>query len=102
MKEDELDIDVGVEGVLVEENCTTYVRGYVEPTCKNVRIDIFGRLLRCNDMPPACNLSLEGIFISPTSSRVPVADADSALHNRTGRKVLIGTVHVRRCSRLPF
>ena len=34
MKVDGLDIDVGVEGVLVEENRAAYIMGHVEPTSK--------------------------------------------------------------------
>ena len=33
MKVDGLDIDVGAEGVLVEENRATCVMGHMEPTC---------------------------------------------------------------------
>ena len=40
MKVDVLDVDVGVEGVLDEENRATCVMGHVEPTSKNVMIDI--------------------------------------------------------------
>ena len=58
------DIVVGVESVLVEEDYTTCVMGHVEPTCKNVMIDIFGRLLRGNDMPPACNLSRKHLLFT--------------------------------------
>ena len=37
MKVDGLDIDVGVEGVLVEEDCTTCVMGHVEAIRKEAR-----------------------------------------------------------------
>ena len=40
MKVDGLDIDVGVESVLIEENRAACMMGHVEPTCKNVMIDI--------------------------------------------------------------
>ena len=76
MKVDRFDTDVRFESVLVEENCTTSVMGHVEPTCKNVMIDIFGRLLQVSDMPPAYNLLFEGIFFSAS-----VVDAESLLHN---------------------
>ena len=102
MKVDGLDIDVEIEGVLTEENRAACIVGHVEPTCKNVMINIFGRLLQGNDMPPPCNLFFDSIFFSPTGSRVPIVDAESPLHNRTGRKVLVGTVCVRRCSMFPF
>ena len=45
MKVDGLDIDIGVEGVLVEENRVTCVMGHVEPTSKNVMVGILGCFL---------------------------------------------------------
>ena len=64
MKVEGLDVDAGVEGVLVEKNRATCEMGHVEATCKNVMVDILGRLLQGNDMPPSCNL-FEGIFFFP-------------------------------------
>ena len=90
MKVDGLDIDVGVEGVLNEEN---RIMGRVEATCKNVMIDILGRLLQGNDMPPSCNLFFEGVFFSASASRVPVVDAESLLHKRTIRRFSEKTHH---------
>ena len=81
MTVDGFDIDVGIEGVLIEEIRTACIMGHVEPTCKNVMINIFGRLLQGNDMPPPCNLFFGGIFFSTSVSRVPVVDAESPLHN---------------------
>ena len=52
--------------------------GHVQATCKNVVINIFGRLLQGNDMPPSCIFS-EGIFFHLSRSRVPVVDAESLL-----------------------
>ena len=80
MKVDGLDIDIGVVGVLVEENRATCVMGHVEPTYKNVMIDILRCLLQGNDMPPACNLLFEGIFFSASGPRVPVVEAEPLLH----------------------
>ena len=76
MKVDGLDIDVGVEGVLVEEDCTTCVMGHVEAIREKLVVKIFGRLLQGNDMPPSCNLLFEGIFFSPTGSRIALAQAN--------------------------
>ena len=50
MKVDGLDIDVGVEGFLVEEDCTTCVMGHVEAIPEKLVVNIFGRLLQGNDM----------------------------------------------------
>ena len=80
MKVDGLDIDVGVEDVLVEENRAACVMGHVEPTCVNVMIDILRCLLQGNDKPPACNLLFECIFFSASGPRVPVVDAEPLLH----------------------
>ena len=72
---------VGVEGVLIEENCADCIMGHVEATCKNVMINMFRRLLQGNDMPPSCNFFFEGIFFPTSGSRVPVVDAESLLQN---------------------
>ena len=50
MKVDGLDIDVGVESVLIEENRTTCVMGHVEAIREKLVVNIFGRLLQGNDM----------------------------------------------------
>ena len=102
MKVDGLDIDVGVEGVLFEEDCTNCVVGHMEVIREKLVVNVVRRLLQGNEMPLSCNLFLKGIFFSPSGSRVPVVDAESPLHNRTGSKVLIGIVLVRRCSRFHF
>ena len=81
MEVDGLDIDVGVEGVLVEKNRASSVKGHVEPICKEAMIDIINRFLHGKDMPLACNLFFDGIFFSASEPRVPVVDAESLLHN---------------------
>ena len=93
-----LDINVGVKGVLVEENRAACVMGLVEAIREKLVVNMLGRLLQVNDMPPSSNWLFEGIFFSLRESRVPVVDAESPLHNRTGRKAFSGTVHVRRGS----
>ena len=80
MKVDGLDIDVGVESVLIEENRATCVMGHVEAIREKLVVNVVGRLLQGNYMPPSCDLFLEGIFFSPSGSRVPVVDAESPLH----------------------
>ena len=71
MKVDRLYINVGVKGVLVEENRVACAMGHVEAIRENLVINIFGRLLQGNDMPSSCNLLFEGIFFSVAGSRVP-------------------------------
>ena len=82
MKVDGLDIDDGEEGVLVEEDCTTCVMGHVEAIREKLVVNIFGRFLQGNDMPPSCNW-FEGILFSATGSRVPVVNTEQVLHDRT-------------------
>ena len=82
----------------MEENRATCVMDHVEAIREKLVINIFGRLLRSSDMPLSCNLLFEGIFFPPTVSRIPVVDAESPLHNRTGRKAFSGTFQVRRGS----
>ena len=48
MKVDGLDIDVGVEGVLVEEDCTTCVMAHVEAICEKLVVDVVRRSLQGN------------------------------------------------------
>ena len=62
MKVDGLDIDVGVEGVLVEEDCTTCVMGHVEAICEKLVVDAVRRFLQGNDMPPASCCSKASSF----------------------------------------
>ena len=68
MKVDGLDIDVGVESVLVEEKRVTCVMSHVEAILKNITINIFGSLLQGNDMPLPRNLFLKCVFPSTSGS----------------------------------
>ena len=102
MKVDGLDIDVGIEGALIEENRAACVVGHVEPTSKNVMIDIIRSLLQGNDRSFPRNLFFEGVFFSTSGPRVPAVDAEPLLHKRLSRKMFVGTVCLRRCSRSPF
>ena len=85
-----LDINVEVKGVLVEENRATFVMVHVEANREKHVVNILGR------MPLSCNLLFEGIFFSLTESRVPVVDAESHVHNRSGRKPFSGTSGEKR------
>ena len=62
MKVHGLDVDVGVEGVLVVKNRASSVMNHVEPIRENLVVNIFNRLLQGHIMPLACNLLLESIF----------------------------------------
>ena len=102
MKVDGFDTDVRVEGLLVEENRAARKVGHVEAIREKLVVNISRRLLQGNDMLLSCNLFFEGIFFSPTGSGVPVADAESPLQCRTGRKAFTGTVHVGRGGMFSF
>ena len=78
-----LDVNIDVAAVLVVENRTSAVMGYVEPICKKVMIDILSCFLQRDDMPLACDLLVEGIFFSATGPWVPVVDAEPLLHRLT-------------------
>ena len=73
MKVDGLDIDVGVESVLIEETRTTCVMVHVEAIREKLVVNI-GHFLQGNGMPLPCNLLSEGIFLFPTEPRVPIVD----------------------------
>ena len=73
MKVTGFDVDIGVEGVLVEENRASSVMGHVEPTSKNVMVDILRCFLQSDDVPHACDLLLEGALDS--SCRYSAASA---------------------------
>ena len=77
MKVNRFDIDVGVKGVFLEENCSTCVMGHVEPIREKLVVNVVRRLLQGTDMPLSSNLFLKGIFFSPSGSGVPVVDAES-------------------------
>ena len=75
MKVDGFDIDVGIEGVLIEEDRAACILGHVEAACKNCR-DQHPR----TPPPNSRNLFFEGIFLHPSRSRVPVVDSEPLLH----------------------
>ena len=70
--------------------------GQVEAIREKLVVNIRGRLLQGNDMPPSCNLLFEGIFFPPTRSRVPVVDAESPLQ-RVAKRFLELLCEKRSC-----
>ena len=56
MKVERFDIDVRIEGILLEENRAACVVGHVESISKNVMIYTVRRFLQGNDMPFHRNL----------------------------------------------
>ena len=76
MKVDRFDVDVRIEGVLVEENRAARIVGHVKSFMKNTVFDILRSLLQSNDMPLSRNLFLDSIFFSTPGPRVPVVNAE--------------------------
>ena len=97
MKVKRLDFDLGIEGVLVEKHSASSVVGNVEPICQNIMIDILKCFLQCDDVPLACDLFLKSTFFSTSWSWIPFVDAESLLHRRTIRHVVVEAVLLRRC-----
>ena len=63
MKVNGLDVNIGVEGVLVEEDCTSCVMGHVEAIREKLVVDVVRRFLQGNEMPFACDSFLKSISI---------------------------------------
>ena len=80
MKVDRFDVDVRVEGVLVEENRAARIVGHVKSFLKNIVFDILRCFLQGNIMPFPRNLVLGSIFRSTSGPRVPVVNAGPLLH----------------------
>ena len=64
MKENGLDIDVGADCVLVEENRATCVVGHVEAVREKLAVNIFGSIFVGYEMPPSCNVSRRHLLFS--------------------------------------
>ena len=89
---------LGLKGSLLKRIAQTCVMGHVEAIREKLVVNILGRLLQGNYMPLSCNLLFKGIFLSPTGSSIPIVDAESPLHKRTGREAFFGTFQARRDS----
>ena len=97
MEVNRLDFNIRVEGVFVEEHRASSVVGHVEPVREKLVVNIVNRLLQCDDVPLACELLLKSTFFSTSRSWIPVADAESFLHRRTIRHVVVEVILLRRC-----
>ena len=65
MKVNGLDINVGVKGVLIAENRATCVMGHVEAIREKLVVNVLGRLLKGNDMPPSGNFVVRKHLLFP-------------------------------------
>ena len=54
MKVDGLNVDIGVESVIVEEDCTTCEMGHVEAIRQKLVVNVDRRLLQSNDSHAIC------------------------------------------------
>ena len=80
MKVDRSDVDVRVEGVLVEENRAARIVNHVKSFLKNTVINIVRCFLQSNNMPFPRILFLKCVVPPTSGPRVPVADAEPPLH----------------------
>ena len=71
-----------------------------ESTSKNVMVDILRCLLQGNDVQPACNLLLEGIFNAASRPWIPNVYTQPHLHKRT-MDIFAEAVCLRRCIMSP-
>ena len=71
-KVDRFDVDVRVEGVLVEENRAARKVGHVKSFLKNITINIVRCFLQDNNW--------QFVFLSTSGPRVPVVNAENPLH----------------------
>ena len=102
MKVNGLDVNIGVESVLAVKKRASSVVSHVESFRKKVMIDILRCLLKCDDMPLACDLFLKYIFLPTLGSWIPNVDAESLLHRRTIRHILVEAVRLSRRNVSPF
>ena len=80
MKVDGLDIDVGIEGALVEENRAACKVGHMKSVMKKIVFDIVRSFLQGDEVPFSRNLFLDSTFPTSSGPRVPVVNAEPLLH----------------------
>ena len=68
------DLDVGENGVLVEQHCTSPVVDYVESVHEELVVDTLNRLLQGTNVPFSCDSFLNGTLLSTSTSQIAVVD----------------------------
>ena len=68
------DLDVGENGVHVEQNCTSPVVDYVESVHEELVVDTLNRLLQGHNVPFSCDSFLNGTLLSTSRSQIAVVD----------------------------
>ena len=86
---DRFDADVGVEGVLVEENCTACEVSHMKAFMKDFVIDVVRSFLQGDEMPLSCNLFLDSIFCASSRPKIPVVNTKPPLHRRLRREEFV-------------
>ena len=85
-------LDVRVKSVLIAQDSTASIMGHIEMICQELVLKVNSCLLQCDDVPFPRNVLLDGTFFSTSRSWIPVVDAESFLHRRTIRHVVVETV----------
>ena len=82
MEVDGLDIDVSVEGVLVEENRTTCEVSHKKAFMSDCVVDVVRSFLQSDEVPLSCNLFFDSISCASSKSRIPVVNTKPHLQRR--------------------
>ena len=96
MKVDRLDIDLGVEGVLDEENRAARIVGHVESFLKKVVINKVRRFSQGNNVPFPRNLFFKCVFPPTSGPKVPVVDAEASSAQEIEKKNCVDAICLRR------
>ena len=89
MKIHGLDINIRVEGVLVEEDRTTCKVGHMKAFMTDSVVDVVRSFLQGDKVPLARNLFFFGIFYTSSRSRIPVVDTKPPLQRRRRSEELV-------------
>ena len=73
------DLDVRVEGVVVEKNCASGVMSHMKMTRQVFVLEVLNCLLQSNDVPFPRNVFPDGAFFASSRSRIPVQNAEACL-----------------------
>ena len=76
------DLNVRMEGVLVEKNSASGVMGHVKKT-RQVIVLVLDCLLQGDDVPFPRDVVFDGAFFASSRSRVPVQNAEACLLKQT-------------------
>ena len=73
------DLNVRMEGVLVEKNSASGVMSHMKMTRQIIVLEVLNCLLQGNDVPFPRDVFFDGAFFASSRSRVPVQNAEACL-----------------------